>query len=429
MTEKNFLEIKAVKGSLKPIITKVPGSKSYTNRALLLASLAKGTSKLGGALESKDTQVMIRALRALGISINKTKTGLTVKGSAGTFKKPGKIINLENAGTAVRSLTAALATQSFNSKITGDKRMQTRPIQDLIDALIQLGASIQTNKGCPPVTILKPIKGGKTCVNGNISSQYLSALLMALPLTGKTSQIKVKGKLTSLPYVEMTLETMRRFGVHVQNKNFREFIIKPQTYKAANYEVEGDASSATYPLALAALHSGKTTITNLPGESLQADLQFLHILQKMGCTISKSKTSVSVKGPKKLNPLGTIDLNRLPDATMTVTILCAFAKGTSKLTGLANLRIKECDRLRALATELKKIGATVQEGKTFLIIMGNPLLLHGTEIETYNDHRMAMCFAIAASKIGNIKIKNPSCTKKTYPDFWKDLKKWGMEWS
>jgi len=429
MPEKASIEIHAVTKPLKPITTKVPGSKSYTNRALLLAALSKGTSTIIGAMDSKDTQVMIRALRALGIEIKQTKTGLTIKGAAGTFKKPEKIIDIQNAGTAARSLTAALATQSFNSKLTGDKRMQSRPIQDLTESLTKLGASIQTNDGCPPVTILKPIKGGKTTVNGEISSQYLSALLMALPLAEKTSQIKVKGKLTSLPYVEMTLETMRHFGVRVQNKNFREFIIKPQTYKSVKYDVEGDASSATYPLALAALHGSKTTITNIPGTSLQADMQFLHILQKMGCTINKSKNSVSVKGPKNLKALGEVDLNQLPDAAMTVAILCAFANGTSKLTGLANLRVKECDRLSALTTELKKIGATVQEGKTFLTIKGNPLLQSAAEIETYNDHRMAMCFAIAGSAIGNMKIKNSSCVQKTYPTFWEDLKKWGIKLS
>lgn len=406
----------------------VPGSKSYSNRALLLAALADGTSRLEGILESEDTMVMLKALRTLGVRINKKAPGTyEVQGSSGGFNKPKTTLNLENAGTAVRSLTAALSIQPFRSTITGNKRMCERPIADLVEALKPLGASITATKGCPPITTKGPLKGGKTSISGSVSSQYISALLMAAPYAQSTTTINVKGALTSLPYVTMTLSTMKAFGVNVKNEKNRRFTIKPKIYTAANYQVEGDASSASYPLALAALHGTSMTITNIGAQSEQADFLFLDVLQKMGCTIHKTSKSIRVKGPRQLKPLRTINLNKMPDAAMTVAVLCAFAKGRSKLTGLANLRVKETDRLMALAAELTKIGAHVKEGKDFLEIDGDPQELHGGSIETYNDHRMAMCFAVAGSRIPNIHILNPHCVQKTYPTFWKELNQWGIK--
>lgn len=421
-----MLEIQATNQKLPSQKIIVPGSKSYSNRALLLAALANGNSYITGILESEDTKVMISALKILGIRIKKVKSIYQIQGSGGQFKKPTRPLMLENAGTAIRSLTAALSTQAFTTTLTGNKRMCERPIQDLINALMPLGATTKSTNGCPPVRTKGPLHGGKTSVKGSISSQYLSSLLMAAPYAQNTVKIQVQGMLTSLHYVEMTLSIMERFGVKPSNKNYQSFTIQPEQYKGTSYTVEGDASSATYPLALAALHGFRMTINNIPSNSKQADMLFLNVLKKMGCQVTSTKNSISVKGPKKLTSLGNIDLNKLPDAAMTVATLCAFTKGRSKLTGIGNLRVKETDRLHALSNELTKVGVKVIEGKDFLEIHGNPEELHGGIIETYNDHRMAMCFAIAGSRIQNIRITNPDCVQKTYPTFWKDLKKWGI---
>lgn len=426
-----MIELSPIKKRIN-IRASVPSSKSYTNRALLLAALAKGKSKIIHPLESTDTRIMVKALKELGIEINRKKATngkitLTVHGTGGIFNKPARTLHLENAGTAVRFLTAALANQNFKSRITGNKRMQERPLKDLIEALQLLGAKIESpnNNNCPPITIKGPLTGNKTTVEGEISSQYLSALLMIAPTMGSKVSIKVKGELTSLPYIIMTLDTMSKFGVEIKQKDFSEFLISPTNYKAIKYPVEGDVSSATYPLAIAAIQGTKTTITNINKYSKQADLGFLDVLKKMGCKIEKTDKQIIVTGPKQLKALGTINLNALPDAAMTVAVLSAFAKGTSKLTHIGNLRVKETDRLSALNKELKKIGAKVKEGPNYLEITGDSEKLNGAIIETYDDHRMAMCFAVLGSRIPGIKIKNPECVSKTYPSFWKDLKKWG----
>lgn len=475
--------------------TAVPSSKSYTNRALILAALAKGKSMIINPLESDDTLQMIAALKQLGIKTvykqkqnNKNryhntqhkdvqnnytdnlkypynnkilrnqsdiKTVIEVIGNGGKFKRPTKTIFLGNAGTAVRFLTATLASQPFESRLTGNERMQERPIGDLIDALTGWGAKIESKTGCPPLKIKGPLKGGPTKVNGSISSQYLSALLIAAPYTLEKSEIMVKGRLTSLPYVKMTLDTIKKFGgtiaaVKTTNKSYNKFNCAPHKYRGTEYEVEGDASSASYPWAIAAVTGGSATVTNVPADSAQADLEFLKVLKKMGCKVDfdgtgKGRTDnrgnsikgITVKGPTKLKALGEIDLNNMPDAAMTVAVLCAFADGKSRLTGLGNLRVKETDRLKALETELKKTGVKVRTGKDWIEVgeekpcktetrtpAKHIFTPHGAEIETYNDHRMAMCFAVMGVKVPGIVIKNPRCVSKTYPDFFKDLKKW-----
>lgn len=432
--------------------TAVPSSKSYTNRALILAALAKGKSQIINPLESDDTKVMINALKNLGIKTNKiteqnnytdnpkrqspgkkiqkqskANKVIEVIGNGGKFKQPADTIFLGNAGTAVRFLTATLATQPFESRLTGNERMQERPIGDLIDALQTWGAKIESKTGCPPLKIKGPLKGGPTKVNGSISSQYLSALLIASPYTREKSEIKVKGRLTSLPYVAMTLDTIKKFGGKIKNEKFKNFHCQPHTYKGTSYEVEGDASSASYPWAIAAVTGGKATVTNVPADSAQADLEFLKVLKKMGCKvdIGGTRNGITVKGPEKLKALGEINLNRMPDSAMTVAVLCAFANGKSRLTGLGNLRVKETDRLMALETELRKTGVKVKTGKDWIEMEGKAGRgMHGAKIETYDDHRMAMCFAVMGAKIPGITITNPKCVSKTYPYFFKDLKKW-----
>ncbi len=438
------------------IKTNVPTSKSYTNRALLLAALAKGKSVIHNPLVSEDTTVMLQTLKRLKIRVQKNSSSIIIEGGAGKFGKVDSPLYLGNAGTAVRFLTAALASQENEYTTTGNERMQKRPIADLTDALDGWGVEVKflNENGCPPLTICGPLEGETTSVVGSISSQYISALLMIAPYTKAPAVIRVQGKLTSLPYIKMTLDTIKKFGGRIQNINDRKFKTDPHTYKSTEYFVEGDASSASYPLAIAALNGGVAEVINIPANSAQADMEFIKILKKMGCVVKKIKKENTshnkkspqlnaksthsnskeiniteyyrVQGPAKLQPLSQIDLNKMPDAAMTVAILCAFAEGKSKLTGLGNLKVKETDRLVALKNELQKIGAKVKTGKTYLEIEGNPERLYGAEIETYDDHRMAMCFAVAGTKIKGIKIKNPSCVKKTYPDFFKDLNKWGI---
>ncbi len=438
------------------IKTEVPSSKSYTNRALLLAALAKGKSVIYNPLLSDDTVVMIETLKRLGVGVQKNSSSIIIEGVGGKFGKINRPLYLGNAGTAVRFLTAALASQANEYTITGNERMQMRPIADLTDALDGWGVEVKflNENGCPPLTICGPLEGETTSVVGSISSQYISALLMIAPYANAPAVIRVQGKLTSPPYIKMTLDTIKTFGGYIQNINNKKFKTDPHIYKGTEYFVEGDASSASYPLAIAALNCGSAEIINVPADSAQADLAFIKILKKMGCIVNKTKYENSsseqkslplnakstpnsskninineyyrIEGPSKLKPLGKIDLNKMPDAAMTVAILCAFADGKSILTGLGNLKVKETDRITALKNELRKIGANVKTGKTYIEIDGDPTGLHGAEIETYDDHRMAMCFTVAGTKISDIIIKDPDCVKKTYPNFFQDLKKWGI---
>lgn len=382
---------------------KMPGSKSITNRALLASALSKGKSIIKNALDSDDTAVMIAALRNLGIKIKKSKNTLLVSG--GTLKRFKKTIHCGNSGTTIRFLASVLASQPFESALTGDKRMRSRPIQDLTDALNQLGAKVTTKNGFPPIKISKPICGNECFIKGNVSSQFLSGLLLAAPLAKTPVIINIKGELISKPYVDLTIDVMKRFGVKVKREGYRRFFIKaPQKYSAREFFIEGDASSATYFWGISALSGKKIEITNIPKNSLQPDARILEKIQNL-----KFKSRINCAD--------------FPDGAMTLAVLCAFLKGKIRLTGLSNLRVKECDRLRALATELNKIGCKTKELKDGLKIHGDPEKLHGAKIKTYSDHRIAMCFGMAGVFLPGIKIKNPSCVRKTYPNFWKDLQR------
>lgn len=392
---------------------RVPGSKSITNRALITAALAGGRSKLKNCLNSDDTMYMQMALKALGCKITGHGSDLIVHGCGGNFQKPSRTLFCGNAGTAMRFLAAVLAGQPFASVLTGDKRMQKRPIKDLLDALRQLGAKVQANNGCPPVKIRENFIGGTCHVKGNISSQFISGLLLAAPLAKKDVTIKVKGNLVSKPYVDMTISVMRDFGIDIRQKDYKEFHIKAgQKYKPRTFTIEGDASSAGYFWGLSALTGERIEMEGVPEKSIQADARFKEIIKKM----IGDKTGF-------LKPIGRINCSNFPDSAMTLAVLCAFAKGKSVLTGLSNLRVKECDRLCALTAELNKIGCETKELKDGLEIHGDPESLHGAIIKTYSDHRMAMCFGIAGVCVPDIKIENPTCVSKTYPGFWKDLNK------
>jgi 3-phosphoshikimate 1-carboxyvinyltransferase len=406
----------------------VPGSKSYTNRALTIAALADGTSVLRGALLSDDTQVAQVALGQLGVPIEQVDTTFYVHGQRGHFMAPQQALYLGNSGTATRFFTAMLTLAGFPCTITGNARMQERPIADLLDALQQLGAEVTSaqDTGCPPVQLgAQRLQGGTTTISGAISSQFLSALLMAAPYARQDVTILVRDTLVSRPYVDITLDIMAQFGGYVTHDAYQQFHIPgQQSYVGRDYTIEGDASSATYFWGLAALLGQEMTVTNIPSTSVQGDVKFLEVLERMGCRISRQHGLV-VSGPSHLQPLGEIDLNALPDAAMTVAVLAVFCQGVTRLRNLANLRVKETDRLHALATELRKLGATVEELADGLHIEGNPEGLHGADIATYDDHRMAMCFGMAGLRLPGIRIHHPACVSKTYPGFWEDLQRLG----
>ena len=407
----------------------VPGSKSYTNRALTIAAVADGASILRGALISDDTRVARAALERLGIKVAYDDGAFSVHGRGGQFNDPGAPLFLGNSGTATRFLTAMMTLAGFPSTITGNERMQERPIADLLAALGQLGAEVSSERGngCPPVRIgATRLQGGRATVSGAISSQFLSALLMAAPYAREDVALKVQDTLVSVPYVDLTLDIMARFGVEVEHDDYRLFRIPGrQVYAARDYVIEGDASSASYFWGLAALLGQGMCVTNVPPDSVQGDTRFLQALARMGCTVSR-RQGWHVAGPQQLQALGDIDLNALPDAAMTVAVLAAFCHGETRLCNLANLRVKETDRLRALATELRKIGAAVTELPDGLHIHGNPAALHGADIDTYDDHRMAMCFGMAGARLPGMRIREPDCVAKTYPGFWDDLRRVGI---
>jgi 3-phosphoshikimate 1-carboxyvinyltransferase len=397
----------------------LPGSKSVTNRAFLCAALASGKSRIFGALKSDDAEVMLRALKQFGVKVRETNNYIEVTGCAGKFKAGKVTVDLHNAGTATRFLTAISILRKGETVITGDKRMMERPIGDLVEGLKQLGATIEylNSECCPPLKVgRKTNSGSKEFVvkmSGKKSSQYFSALLMLGPILGKPLKIKVIGDLVSKPYIDTTIAVMKSFGVRVKNNDYKSFEIKPQKYKHAEYRVEGDASSATYFSALQFLHGGKLKFENLNyKKAIQGDVNFPLALKKL-----------------KKGSLRTIDMEAMPDAAMTLAVCAAFAKGITKITGLSTLRIKETDRLAALKNELVKVGVKVKTTKDSIAVSGERLAKSklsatcSTLIATYNDHRMAMCFAILGTKVPGIIIEDPGCTEKTYPTFWEDLER------
>jgi 3-phosphoshikimate 1-carboxyvinyltransferase len=407
----------------------VPGSKSYTNRALTIAAMAQGTSTLQGALLSDDTFVARQALGQLGLQVEQEGTTFEVRGQHGEFSVPEKPLYLGNSGTATRFFTAMLTLPGFSVTLTGNPRMQERPIGDLLDALNQLGASVKSVRGnnCPPVQIdAQRLRGGTATISGAISSQFLSALLMAAPYAQTDVTLQVRDKLVSKPYVDLTLDIMRQFGVQVTHEDYRQFFIPgQQVYRGRTYMIEGDVSSATYFWGLAALLGQEMRVTNIPSSSAQGDLGFVDVLEQMGCAVSRDAT-LTVTGPSQLRPLGDIDLNALPDAAMTVAVLAAFCPGVTRIRNVWNLRVKETDRLQALTNELRKMGARVEELPDGLHIEGTPDRLHGAEIATYDDHRIAMCFGMAGARLPGIRIQEPACVAKTYPGFWDDLQAVGV---
>ena len=405
-------------GSIRP-----PGSKSITNRALVCAALAEGDSTLSGALDSEDTRVMIEGLRKLGLAIDRDAGGRTIRvsGCAGRPPAAGADLYVANSGTTVRFLTAVVTLGRGTFRLHGTPRMHQRPIQDLLDALGQLGAeaSSQSQSGCPPVVVRADgLPGGRATVAGSISSQFLSGLLMTAPCARGEVELVVSDRLVSKPYIEMTLGVMSAFGVGVRAEGLTRFVIRAGgRYRACQYEIEPDASAASYFFAAAAVTGGRVTVEGLSRSSLQGDVAFCDCLEKMGCNVDYGDDSITVTGGR-LRGIE-VDMNAISDTVQTLGAVALFADGPTVVSGVAHIRHKETDRISALATELRKLGADVDERPDGLrIVPGRPT---GAQIETYNDHRMAMSLAVAGLVIPGVVIRDPRCTEKTYPDFFEDL--------
>ena len=414
-----MIEIKPI-SKLDAVLT-VPSSKSYSNRALLIAALADGESHTYNCLKCEDTRYMISALNSHNINIVEDKTKVTVHGCNGFPGTSGKNIFVGNAGTTMRFLCSFAALCLGETIIDGSWRMRQRPLNDLIDGLSPLGVEIisQNENGCPPVKIKGGgIDGGETEMNGDKSSQYFTSILMSSPYAKKDVLIKVNGELTSRPYIDLTIDLMRIFGVNVENNSYSSFFIKSGNgYKAREYTIESDMTSATYFFAAAAITGGKVKVKNINISTMQGDIKFVDILKKMGCIVLKGENFIEVEGGG-LTGIN-VNMNEMPDAVQTLAVTSLFAKGETRITGVSNLRIKETDRIKALATELSRLGAQVRELDDGLVII--PGKMQAAEIVTYDDHRMAMSFSLAGLKIHGIRIKNPGCVNKSFPDFFKKL--------
>ncbi len=408
-----------VSGSIRP-----PGSKSLTNRALITAALADGTTQLSGVLASDDTRVMVESLNRLGISVEHDTAGktMTVVGCGGTPPARDADLWLENSGTSIRFLTALAALSHGRIRLDGNKRMRQRPIADLIAALrgLNVDATCELDTSCPPVVInAAGVGGGRTEIAGNLSSQYLSALLMMAPCASGPLDIQVTGELVSQPYIDMTMGVMAQFGATVATPQPSLFQIQPQQYKAANYDIEPDASAASYFFALAAITGGQVTIEGLSSYALQGDVAFVEALQKMGCSISYGENSITVTGGE-LTGID-IDMNEISDTAQTLAVVALFANGPTRISNVAHMRHKETDRVSALVTEIRRLSVEAEEHDDGLTITPGPI--KPATIETYDDHRMAMSFALAGLKVDGIQIADPGCTAKTYPDFFTDLER------
>jgi len=406
-------------------VARVPGSKSLTNRALVVAALAQGPSLLSGALDCEDTRVMVEALQALGIGAQRD-VGLSeirVQGCAGRIPSHGASLHVANSGTSLRFLTAMLAIGEGTFHLDGSPRMRQRPISDLLGALASLGTSARSDlgTGCPPVTIRATgLDGGLAAVRGDVSSQFLSGLLMALPYSRDRTTIEVRGVLVSQPYVSMTLSVMEAFGVTIENQDFRRFDIQPARYSGHEYAIEPDATAASYFFALAAITGGTVTLEGLGSSSIQGDLKFVDILEQMGCWVLREPARTTVKAGRLRGV--DIDMNAVSDTVMTLAVVALFAEGTSRIRNVAHVRHKESDRIAALAAELRKLGARIDEYPDGLLI--DPPAsdrLHGARLATYDDHRMAMSLALAGLRIPGVTVVEPGCVAKTYPGFWNDL--------
>jgi 3-phosphoshikimate 1-carboxyvinyltransferase len=416
------------KNILKGFEAKVPGSKSLTNRALIAAFLCDKPVLLKGCLESEDTILAKKVAEELGVEIKCDKDHWLIDGS--NLNRSSKSLDLfmGNSGTTLRFMSSVLCAKGIACVIKGTDRMHQRPVELLINALNKLGGDIKSieGTGCPPLEIKsKVMQGGEVSLSGQVSSQYFSGLMLAAPLLETKSIIKVSDAWLSLPYIQMTHRMLESFSIKMDLNDDHILIPGNQIFKSpGEYSIEPDASAATYPLALGVLHNVSVNIPQLGRNSLQGDTRFVDRLKKMGCEVEVKDNEIKMKGCESIVALND-DLNDIPDAAMTLVVLCSIAKGHSKLTGLKNLAFKECDRLTALETELNKMGAKVVANEDGFEIEGVSLdSLKPAEIETYKDHRIAMCLSLLGTLVPGVTILDPMCVEKTYPQFWKDLDLW-----
>ncbi len=403
-------------------VVRPPGSKSFTNRALVVAALASGgASRLEDPLEADDTEAMRDCLRGLGVLIDDSDEPWLVLGTGGQLVGPESPLNARASGTTARFVTAIAPLANGPVTVDGTERMRQRPIGHLTEALRSMGADVESRDGYPPVTIRPSnLVGGEVVVDGTASSQFVSAVLMVAPMVGEEVVVRLAGgDLVSRPYVISTLEVMGAFGAEVEDRG-DHFVVAPTGYRNAHYPIEADASAAAYPLVAAAITGGTVTIEGIPEGSTQADLALLGVLEQMGCLIERRERSITLSGPPALRAID-VDMNAAPDAVLALAVACLFADGTSRIRNVGNLRLKETDRLSALETELRRVGAGAEIVGDDLVVDPGPL--HSAAIETYDDHRMAMSFALVGLRVRGIEIIDPACVAKTWPRFFQMLER------
>lgn len=418
------IEIKPCKGPVNRTVV-IPGSKSYTNRAVLIGALAEGTTTLEHALICEDTEYIAGGVQQFGratVDIDAANERMTIVRSGGRMHAAEEPVFVGNAGTPIRFLISLATLAQGASEITGNERMQERPCQDLVDALLQLGAKVEVIRGtgCPPVRAEGPsLIGGKARIRGSVSSQFTSSILLHAPYAQEDVDLEISDDLTSKPYVDMTVGIMKDFGVQVQRDGYRAFKVRAgQRYQARPYRIEPDASNMSYFIAAAAILGGRVEIPGISAASLQGDAKFVDVLERMGCTVQRGNDFLAVQNDGELKGIE-VDMNWMPDLVPTLAVVAAYATGVTHVTNIANLRIKECDRIAAMETELAKMGVRAEStADTLTIYGGTP---HGATIHTYKDHRIAMCFAIAGLRTPGVVIENPGCTAKSFPTFWEVL--------
>ena len=416
------LQIDPIPHSLDATV-RVPGSKSLTNRALLIASLAKGKTFLTNALFSDDSHYFAGALQTLGfdVQLDEVNGEMTVTGLGGNIPSSKAELFIGNAGTAARFLSAFLTLGHGEYILDGDSRMRERPIGDLITALSQLGAELETTANCPPVKInASGLPGGKTRIAGNISSQFLSALLMVAPYAKSPVEIEVVTELNSKPYVDMTIAIMKDFGIEIERSGYTKFIVQPSCYSSApSYAIESDASAASYFFAAPAICGGAVRVQNISRDSKQGDIAFLKVLEQMGCTIDEADHALWIAGCSSLAGVD-VDMRDISDTAQTLAAVAPFAASITRIRGIASARVKETDRVHATCTELARLGVQVEEHEDGMTIHPCKSFKPAT-VQTYNDHRMAMAFSLIGLRVPGITIGNPSCVSKTFPNYFEVL--------
>jgi 3-phosphoshikimate 1-carboxyvinyltransferase len=409
-------------GDIEDTSVCVPGSKSYTHRVLIAAALSDGACEVRNPLNSEDTLITRRCLSEMGVSIEETPDHLQIQGTSGRLRSPENPVDLGNSGTSMRLLAAVAALGQGVCVLTGSQRMQKRPIQDLLVGLTQMGVGARSMNadGCPPIEVTGGgLKGGSVTIDCRISSQFLSALLMIAPFAKETVTITVVGGLVSRPYVDMTIAVMEAFGIAVDRHGYERFVVTGgQAYRAGDHAVEPDCSQAGYFWAAAAISGAGVTVAGTSKTSLQGDVRFTECLAAMGCRVVADSDGIKVTGGPLTGVI--VDMADMPDMVPTLAVVAAFARGTTVIENVAHLRAKESDRLGAVAAELTKMGIEADcVGSGLRIVGGNP---QGASIDTYNDHRIAMSFALAGLKVPGIKIKDETCVKKSFPNFWEVFK-------